>query len=698
MIAEQGIAERGSAEGSFEFAPAGVVRAAAWPIESLAPFGDGELARSVVAGGSSDNAYTAVIERERLALWQRTADDPRFLKGLAVASESLLARVLHHPGPGGPREKRTRHLETSLYRYLARASTCTTPHGLWAGVSIARFGAKEATAPARARVDFTPDLAPFAWAVAALAERHPYRTVARFRLSPTLHAREGDVWRFLARTRAGDIGSHQLQAGGALASLLERIGDAGTGTLDELAVRARAPRDVLEQLAQAGLLVGGFVFPTRFASPWDALARMEDALLGDDRGTWHRTVSALSELAARLASTFDELSAAALAAEMEKALALVKAFLEALQVAPTALRTALRCDLRSPFSLTLGEETRGELLRGLREHEHELLRATRQRRMALAAHVAARPLPLGEELPPHLPLPAGEDPKGMNGNPWGCLVARLGERRVGVVGVDESPVRPFSRHGALLADADAKPHEVERWVSRLFEALEREHGVVALDLALPFDANPNVLSRTKLAGNDYEPWGISGVDLRGARLASESGALVLEIPSLGRRAVVFAASSAVAVPCDPMAGPLAVMGFAENTEAVVASAQSSGGFVRASSTTLTGQELKALTRLPRRERYGHWLELAANFGWPEHVAVAIDGRRPLVVPTSSPLAIEAAFEGSREAGVAVVEHVDISARVRGAEGRHVADITLPFARSLHAFASLVPPSRSPARE
>jgi hypothetical protein len=238
----------------------------------------------------------------------------------------------------------------------------------------------------------------------------------------------------------------------------------------------------------------------------------------------------------------------------------------------------------------------------------------------------------------------------------------------------------------------APGHEVERWALGLFDALEREHGVVACDLAVPFDANPNVLARPKLARHDYEPWGISGVDLRGARLASESGALVLEIPSIGR-AVVFGASPAASVPGDPMAGPLAIMGFAEDTQALIAQARPHERFVRAKSTTFTGDELNALTRLPRRERYTHWLELCARFDWPERVAVAIDGGRPLVVPTSSPLAIEAAFEGSREARVAVVEEVDVSARVRGAEGRHVADLTIPFARGHHAFSSLVPPAR-----
>jgi hypothetical protein len=676
---------------SFELAPAAVMRSAAWPIESLAPFGGQEPSRSLGAGRAFEVAYDAEIERERSALWDRTAGDASFLKALAVASDSLFTRVVQHAGRGAPRDKRTRHLETSLYRYLARASTCTTPQGLWAGVCLARFGEEDVTVHVPARVEFAPDLTPFAAALAELARRPDYRTVARHRLTPTVRARGDGSWRFLARTRRGEVGVHELRSDGSLGSLLECLAGAGTGTLDELAARARAPRAVLERFAEAGLLVGGIEFPTRFASPWEALEVAEGLLLGDDRAAWRRAVSDLSDLASRLSATFEAMSASAVAAELGHARARVTALLVALGVGGAPASAALRCDFRSPLSVTLGVETRRELLRGLSEHEHELLRPTRERRLSLASHVAGRPLALGDELPLHLPppSPADEAADGARDNPWGCLVARLGEGYVRVVGIDESPVRPFARHGALLASGN----EVERWVTGLFAKLEREHGVVPCDLVLPFDANPNVLARGNLARHAYEPWGACGLDLRDARLASESGALVLEIPSVGR-AVVFAACTAVSVPCDPMAGPLAVMGFAEGMDDVAAKAPANGAFVRTESTSLSEDELKSLTRLPRRERYARWLELAAEFDWPDRVAVAIDGRRPLVVPTSSPLAIEAAFEGSREARAIVVERADTSARIRGATGRHVADVTVPFSRHPHAFTSLKPSRRS----
>ena len=670
----------------FELAPAAVLRAAAWPIESLSPFGDPDLARQVGAGRSFEGAYRQTIDRERAALWERTAGDPRFMKGLAVASESLLARVLQHAGPTAPRDKRTRHLETSLYRYLSRASTCTTPHGLWAGVSIARFGEDDATTTSPGRVDFTPDLVPFAAAFAALGTRPLYRSASRVRLSPTLHARGDGTWRFLARTLGGAVDVREMRADASLGSLLERVGDAGTGTLDDLASRARVPREILERLVDAGALVGGLAFPTRFASIWEALEVAGDLLIGDDRVEWGRAASTLSELAGRLNQSFDTLSAGALAAELAKAPKRVEALLATLGVADAPRGSGMRCDLLSPFSVTLGHETRRELLRGLTAHEHDLLRSTRERRVALAALVAARPAALGDELPRLLRERAGEGECDAKGNPWGCLVARLGEEHVSVVGVDESPVRPFARFSALLT----RGHDVERWVASQLARLEAEHGVIACDLALPFDANPNVLARASLAQGLFEPWGASGLDLRGAELASESGALVLRVPSIGR-AIVFAASTAGTIPCDPMAGPLAVLGFAESVADVAAGATASGGgFVRPESTVLDGPQLQELTRRPRQERYAHWLRLAATFGWPGRAAVAIDGRRSVVVATSSPLAIEAAFEGARDARVVVVERIDVSARIRSSSGHHVADVTTPFARSPHVFSSLKP--------
>src|SRR5262245_26176844 len=97
-------------------APAAIVRAAAWPLGTLNALCDGEL------------------ERARARLLGLTRDDPRFMRALAISHPALAERVAGHAFAA--RTKRTRHLETTLYRYLARAAWSTVPCDLWAGVTV----------------------------------------------------------------------------------------------------------------------------------------------------------------------------------------------------------------------------------------------------------------------------------------------------------------------------------------------------------------------------------------------------------------------------------------------------------------------------------------------------------------------------------------------------------------------------------
>lgn len=604
---------------TYTLAPAAVIRAAAWPLDTLDGF-----------GGEGD--YEDVIARERARLWERTAGDPAFMKALALASPSLAMRMQTRAGPRETRDKRARHLDTSLYRYLSRAATCTTPHGLWAGVALARFGAEDQTIPATGRVDFTPDLVPFVAKIAEYSETARYRDSARYRLTPTLRMRAGGAWSFFSRSVGGEIELREVEANAGLDRLFERLGNAGTGSLDELAARAHVPRAALEQLQASGILVGGLSFPTRFTTPWEALAAAGEQLLGHDREAWRASVTQCSELCSRLAADFDRLSP--------------------FELAETR---GLRCDLRLPYDVTLGPQTRTTLLDLLAANDRPLTASTRERRVALLARLRQGPIAMGDEIPP---LPPMDDELV---NPWGCLVARLDG---GIVGIDDSPVRPFARHGALLGP------EASAWPAELVSKLESEHGVVACELAVPFEGNPNVLARPNLTRQSFEPWGADGPDLRGAELRADSGALVVHIPSVGR-VMVIAACSAVAVPCDPMAGPFAVMGFSETFGEVEDAAPPSTA-------------LDVLAKLPRRERYERWRAIAKERAWPKLVSVAIGGGRPLVVPTSSPLAVEAAFEGAK--GAVVVEPAELSARVAG----HVADVAVPFARTPHAYSSLTP--------
>src|SRR5262249_45551203 len=83
----------GGTRGGGRLAPALVVRAAAWPLERLAPFGDEALADLAATASSADPAgwqrYAAAYERvlacESEQLWRTTVGDPAFFKALTLA-------------------------------------------------------------------------------------------------------------------------------------------------------------------------------------------------------------------------------------------------------------------------------------------------------------------------------------------------------------------------------------------------------------------------------------------------------------------------------------------------------------------------------------------------------------------------------------------------------------------------------------
>src|SRR5688572_8367487 len=313
---------------TLDLAPAAVIRAAAWPIETIDVFGHPGL------------------DRERTSLWDMTYGDPRFMKALLFASPSLFERVSGQQGRLVPRNKRVRHLETSLYRYLARAAARPTPNGLWAGVTQARFGDSDGVVPAAACTDVVPDLTPFVAAFRALAERSVYCEAALWRLGPTVRRQPDGSWRFLSRAFGGAVDLRRVEANAALDPFIERLGNAGAGTLGELSSRAEVPRQLVDQLAKGGVLIGGLAFPNRFASAWEALAVAGEALLGADRAAWKRTISVLAKLADSLSTEFDRLSPDDLIARIGQARTLAVELFAALGVEVDVPAAPFRCDLR----------------------------------------------------------------------------------------------------------------------------------------------------------------------------------------------------------------------------------------------------------------------------------------------------------------------------------------------------------------
>ena len=712
-----------------ELAPAAVVRASAWPIATLDAFGDRDLlARSSKA--AFKDVYEKALERERRELWQRTAGDPRFMRALAFSSPSLFERA-EQLASRGQRNKRMRHAETSLYRYLARAATRTTPNGLWAGVALAQFGATEKIDPALPEYAITPDLTPFAAGLAELVRRPSYLAAARLVINPSLRRVASGKVSFVAPPVRGQSVTRLVEAPPSLLDGLESLAARGAGTLAELAAESGAGTAILSQLWQAGALVGGIALPTRFTSAWEALQAAGDQLLGADRATFSRGVAELSALARELRDALDAAPPAQVLGLLGRGREIVAASLRGLGVEVGLPALALRCDLRLPYAVTLGAERRARLARALSAYQSSWLdgasplsAARRARRRAMIAALGAAPLALGEPAP-ELPVPASDttwqklwdaaragaapvltlpEPSASGEaslqSPWGCLFARLDADAVSTLfGIDDNPIRPFSRFGALLGAGN----RLERWVRGELERLAADHGVFTGDVAVPFDGNPNMLACPEFGAVRLEPWGETGSALRKARLGAESGAIALEVPEIGRMTVLSASSGAV-LEHDQLGAWLAQAGFDEPVDpdfraaALAAPAEtgvmsytprvalSDGSAIRPRSTAITGAPLAELARADRAGRFAWWRNLAQRLGWPRRMALRVDGGQPFPVDAASPLAVEAALEGVGNARQLLVEEADASAWLAG----HVADVALPFARTPHAFSALRP--------
>ncbi len=712
---------------NFDLSPAAVLRVAGFSLETLAAFGDPEL-RTKHDGAAFRKARHAVLERERVALYERTAGDDRFMKALCFASPSLFERVRRLSARPPERTKRARHLETSLFRYLVRGATRTTPSGLWAGVALAPFGDVDRVGRAPTKRVFTPDLAPFARALFELGGRPPYLGLARYRVNPTLEPRAEGGFSFVGRSFGGGTETRIVAGDPAVDRWLGRIlGKSGCHTLDAWSASADVPRPILDQLVPGGVFVGGPALPVRFRSAWDALRVAGEALTGEHRQAWLSEVVALVDVADGLEAEFDALSPVAIAERLTATRARLVSFFAKLDVAVGVPAAPLRCDLGAPWAVTWGARTRASLATALSDYQRFWIdraspasSARRAHRRALASALAVASLPVGatSELPPSAPDAALADAwkrsffsetdavtlsePGANDAvttaPFGCFVARLGADGASTIfGVDDNPVRNYARLCALFPANNA----LESWLTGAFQRFGRGDVRVA-DLGVPFEALPNVLGAPELGVVRLEPWGVDGPALRGARVVADGASVVLDVPNVGKLTVLSLASAAV-LDRDDLAASLAQAGFDERVDPAFRAAAwgaseegdavrfaprlrlPSGGVVRPRRTTLTGEPLRRLAAAGRVERTIEWWRLARELGWPEAVSVSIDGAPSLHVPAWSPLATESLLEGIQHAHSVLVEEPDVTARLTADGTSYVADLVLPFARSPHAY-------------
>jgi hypothetical protein len=386
---------------AFDLAPAAVVRVAGWPLDALEQFAAPDLAAqaaSVDAGdavalAAYEDAYRQTLEGQRWHLWQVTAGDPRFRCAVALSSPSL-ASQLKDGTPPARRNKRTRHLEKSLYRYLARAAARIEPYGLWTGVTLAEFRPEETTcvSPCAPRTHFAPELGPFRALLRAMGQREPYRSRGPYRLNPTLQVVDEQRWCYARRKTDGRLCWRDLPPSSAWKVLQGGLASLPPASLPEFRRRlaellpAKVAGPLLDFALEAGLLVGGLQLPAQFESPWDALEQTEARLEGpegrawsDARGSIERTCEQLERYIDALLSEVDAPESkhrAATAAEpVFRANTAVREAIEALARAlllpcPAMPHSVLRCDLAAPFRIQLGQGDRQRLISLLEDWAH----------------------------------------------------------------------------------------------------------------------------------------------------------------------------------------------------------------------------------------------------------------------------------------------------------------------------------------
>lgn len=386
---------------AFDLAPAAVVRVAGWPLETLERLAAPHIAEQAASVDAADEvslvayeeAYRQAMDDQRRYLWRVTAGDPRFRCALALSSPSLVSR-LKDGTPPARRDKRTRHLEKSLYRYLARAVSRIEPYGLWIGVTLAEFCPSKFTqvSPRAPRTYVAPELGLFRDLLRALGQREPYRSRGPYRLNPTLQVVDEQHWCYARRETDGRLCWCDLPPSPAWKVLHGELASFPPASLPELRRRlaellpAKVAGPLLDFALEVGLLVGGLQLPAQFESPWGALEQAEASLEGpegrvwsDARGSIERTCEQLERYIDALLSEVDapesEHRAATAAEPVFQADAAVRKAIEALARAlslpcPAMPHSVLRCDLAASFRIQLGQGDRQRLISLLEDWAH----------------------------------------------------------------------------------------------------------------------------------------------------------------------------------------------------------------------------------------------------------------------------------------------------------------------------------------
>ncbi|HET6584857.1 MAG TPA: lantibiotic dehydratase, partial [Nannocystaceae bacterium] len=669
------------------------------------------------ASARFERAYLHALARQRELLWSSTIDDPAFRCAVALSSPTLATAAVRRRASARTRsDKRTRHLETSLYRYLARAVGRPEPCGLWAGVALARWTDRADSSSARIEpgLRVEPELGPLRAAYRALCARAPYRDRGRFRVNQTLRE-TGGVWHFARPCSAGAPQWATLPDNPVLSSLLElecaRTSQPLADITEELARRvgAETATVLLDLLRREGLLVGGLGFPARYSTATEAVIAIERTLESDHADAWRscrlRVQASCDALAQRLAATLagepgaDVDDVLATDREVRCATAELVAALGLPEI--TLPATMLRVDLLAPVGLELGTDDREAIERTLADwmdterREHTIARYVRRADAVLEGRSAVEVFARG--------VPGAASPRRSDephsGPPAGALVLRPGPAGLAdawIRGLSDSPTATHARHAAALRDRD---DPLLGWFQRLFVDLRRDTGIDAVDLVVERVESPNVLARPDYVATCIDPWGTRARELQRDALVVEGPTRAAPIVLDGGRALAaFTFTAAANVADDAVLARLLATSFSALAEPRLRPVATAGDAARSRRRTtaqgravvparidLSTDETSALVTRRGARRFVQWLACARAHDWPALVRVVRNGQPAVLVPTHSPLAVAAVLEGIRAGDRIRVEEVLDAGWIRSEHGTHVTEIVVPVRRTAHVW-------------
>ncbi|HET9955217.1 MAG TPA: lantibiotic dehydratase, partial [Polyangiaceae bacterium] len=607
-------------------APQVFTRAARWPVQTLEALAAPELAELAGQLDESDPAawseYVVRFDHERQeqlrTLWRLTAQDPSFMRALVVSNPDLAQRALAAEGIL-KQNKRARHLQTTLYRYLARAAGRVEPCELWAGVTLANFGESTRVEAAPAPVRFAPDLRVFQSLLRALAAREDYRKVGLWKVNVTLERDVEGYFTFWARNAQGQVSRKRMRPPAAVAQVLKTIRGVPAASFGDLCERAGADSgldvDTVEAVLLAcidgGILVGGLDLPLRYSSSWEALAQAACALHGPERAAWWVAYRKLRRFCRKLERELDALAPSELLLRFDRAAQVIRELAADLNLGcPELPRVVLRCDAGLPFRVTLGVEAQRAIATAIAEYEQF------QRKYGLGYTLRSalvdeyvdgallrRPLsavePLVPEPSPTEPLLTWESherlmrapeayrqrlqswsellqgqPVTLDGNratetavsPLASLIFGLNGSRVVIQGATDEVAAIYSRYVPLWNPITRAPRDpFYGWFTLQLAEISHRTGLVLCELLNPCEANPNALVRPRYTEQCVSVWGAVAGELGLFRaetfVDSRSRTLLLGTAPQTQPAAVLSFASANLGYRDPVCQALLFTGF-----------------------------------------------------------------------------------------------------------------------------------------